>query len=141
MTIREQFRVMRRELLEHGDGEVLRELVDQLTAPTYGECPTRPTFLARGGRRVSTWRDFQKDALFLFLGAGGFQAAKWGPGLDAILREEMTEIAPPFEPFRFLKPEIAAAEFGDPDRPFKLRVPFMGGFDWRGTYPRPIAVH
>lgn len=136
MTIREQFRSMRREFDEHGDGDVLREFVDQLTAPTYGGCPTRPTLLSRGlgGRRVTTWRDLQKDALFLFVAAGAFRLDRWGPMLDALLAEDMQEFAA-FDSLRFI-----GREFIDDESAFKVRVAYSGGFDWRGAYPFPIPI-
>lgn len=66
MTTREYFRSMRREfVLEGGDDETLREFVDQLTAPTYDQVATRPTWPSRGGRRVTTWRDLAMDVVYL----------------------------------------------------------------------------
>ncbi len=71
MTTREIFRRMRAEfVLEGGDDETLREVVDQVTASTYGLVATRPTLLSRGGRRVTTPRDLGMDVLYLVATAG-----------------------------------------------------------------------
>lgn len=95
MTTRETFRRMRTAfVLEGGDDETLRELVDQVTAPTYGIVATRPTLLARGGRRITTPRDLAMDVAYLIA-----TAARKPAGLEAVFRDRTLEELIPLCPF------------------------------------------
>lgn len=92
MTTRELFRNMRREFDLQRDGELaaaVADLVDQATAPHYGQVATRPGLR---GRRPTTWRDLEKDALFLFARVvPKGQSAAFDAALEAIVREDLLE--------------------------------------------------
>jgi hypothetical protein len=94
MTTREFFRRMRRDFeIAGGDLETLREFVDQVTAASYGECPTRPTIKSRGGRRVTTARDLAMDVCYL-LATGGVASIGISTFFDRLTIEQLEELFP-----------------------------------------------